>query len=107
VGLERRPLSLMRITEELLESKSSGSGSRKPRLTAVGIRCADHTTLYPQRLELTSPTFGGRSVGTVRLRIKATELSLVFFFFLEFLAQRSISKDLDSSVADFRVESQK
>jgi hypothetical protein len=30
--------------EELLEWKSSGSGSRKPRLTAVGIRCADHMT---------------------------------------------------------------
>jgi hypothetical protein len=44
VGLKRGPLSLMRITEELLEWKSSGSGSRKPRLTAVGIRCADHAT---------------------------------------------------------------
>jgi hypothetical protein len=37
-------LSLVRITEELLEWKSSGSGSRKSWLTAVGIRCADHTT---------------------------------------------------------------
>jgi hypothetical protein len=40
VGLERGPLSLMSITEELLEWKSSGSGSRKP--SAVGIRCTDH-----------------------------------------------------------------
>jgi hypothetical protein len=31
VGLERGPLSLVRIIEELLEWKSSGSGSRKPR----------------------------------------------------------------------------
>jgi hypothetical protein len=30
--------------EELLEWKSSGSSSRKSRLTAVGIRCADHAT---------------------------------------------------------------
>jgi hypothetical protein len=44
VGLERGPLSLVRIKEELLEWKSSGSWSRKLRLTAVGIRCADHAT---------------------------------------------------------------
>jgi hypothetical protein len=31
-------------------------------------------TLYPQKLALTSPTNGGRSVGIVRLRTKATEL---------------------------------
>jgi hypothetical protein len=44
VGLERGPLSLVSVTEELLEWESSGSGSRKPRLVAVGIRCADHVT---------------------------------------------------------------
>jgi hypothetical protein len=44
VDLERDPLSLVSITEELLEWKSSGSGSRKPRLTGVGIRSADHVT---------------------------------------------------------------
>jgi len=31
------------------------------------------TPLYPQKLALTSPTGGGRSVGIVRLRTKATE----------------------------------
>jgi hypothetical protein len=36
MGLERGPLSLMIITEELLEWKSSGAGSRTPRLTAMG-----------------------------------------------------------------------
>jgi hypothetical protein len=43
-------------------------------LTAVGIRCADHvTSLYPQKLALTSPTGGGHSVGIVCSRTKATE----------------------------------
>jgi len=31
------------------------------------------TPLYPQKLALTSPTGGGRSVGMVRSRTKATE----------------------------------
>jgi hypothetical protein len=44
VDLEQGPLSLVSITEEILEWKSRGSESRKPRLTAVGIRCADHAT---------------------------------------------------------------
>ena len=43
----------------------------------MGTRCADHATpLYPQKLALTSPTGGGRSVGIVRSRTKATQLSL-------------------------------
>ena len=58
--------------------KSSGSGPEN-RLTAVGIRCADHVTpLYPQKLALTSPTGGGRSVGIVRSRTKATEFVIQF-----------------------------
>jgi hypothetical protein len=44
LGPERGPLSLVKITEELLEQKSSGSGSRKSILTTVGIRCAHHAT---------------------------------------------------------------
>jgi hypothetical protein len=35
-----------------------------------------HDTLYPQKLALTSPTSGGRSVGIVHSRTKATEFSL-------------------------------
>jgi len=62
----------------LLEKKSSGSRSRKQRLKAVGTRCADHVTpLYPQKLALTSPTGGGRSVGIVRSRTKATEFYIL------------------------------
>jgi hypothetical protein len=43
VGLERGPLSLVRIIEELLEWKSSGSGQEN-RINGRGIRCADHAT---------------------------------------------------------------
>jgi hypothetical protein len=39
------------------------------------VRRTDHVTpLYLQKLVLTSPTTGGRSVGIVRLRTKATGL---------------------------------
>jgi len=62
-----------------LNEKSSGSRSRKQRLTAVGTRCADHVTpFYPQKLALTSPTGGGLSVGIVRVRTKSTEF-LVYY----------------------------
>jgi hypothetical protein len=74
VGLERGPLSLVRTTEELLERtvaapvyKTEINGRRNslrwPR-----------DTLYTLKFALTSPTSGGRSVGIVRWRTKATEL---------------------------------
>jgi hypothetical protein len=44
VGLKWGPLSLVRTTEKLLEWKSSGSGSRISRLTALGIRCSENAT---------------------------------------------------------------
>jgi len=74
-----------------LNEKSSGSRSRKQRLTAVGTRCADHVTpFYPHKLALTSLTGGGRSVGIVRVQTKATE----FFFFILDMFQINNSKIL-------------
>ena len=82
-----------------MKGKSSGSRSRKQILTAVGTRCADHVTpLYPQKLALTSPTGGGRSVDIVRVRTKATEFSLVSEVKSLLLGARSFT-DL---VTDFR-----
>jgi hypothetical protein len=46
----------------------------------VGIRCADHATpSIRKKLALTWATCGGRSVGIVRLRSKATEFLFSFF----------------------------
>jgi hypothetical protein len=76
VGLEPSPLSLVSINEELFEWESSGSGSRKPILMAVGIRCADHATSSIRKSwHKTSPTVGGRSVGIVCLRAKSMQLN--------------------------------
>jgi hypothetical protein len=77
VGLERGPLSLVTTTEELLGSKSSGSG--------LEIREYGHgdplrwpsDSPYLQTFALFSPTSGGRSAGIVRSRTKATEFSIL------------------------------
>jgi hypothetical protein len=71
VGLERGPLSLVRITEN---GKSSGSGSRKPRLTSVRIRCADHATPFIRK---SWHQFRRHTAvaNIVRLRTKAMEFS--------------------------------
>jgi hypothetical protein len=75
VGLERGPLSFVSTIEELLQRKSSSSslecreyGRRDPSRWTRG-------TLYPQKLALTSPTSGVRSVGIVCSQTEAT----VFF----------------------------
>jgi hypothetical protein len=73
VGLERGPVSLVSKIEELLEKNGSGSGLEKPKYgCGVPLR---GDSLYPQKLALTSPTSGGRSVGIVNSRTKATEFS--------------------------------
>jgi hypothetical protein len=53
--------------------------SRMPTIRPLGIRHADNGAHYLQKLALTSPTRGGRSVGIVRSRTQTTEF---FFLFL-------------------------
>jgi hypothetical protein len=71
--------------EELLGRKCSGScvesreyGRRDPSRWPRG-------SLYPQRLALTSPASGGRSVGIVRSRTKATEFSFWYIITIHYL----------------------
>jgi hypothetical protein len=58
-----------------------------PSLESRGCGCRDPSRwprgkFYPQKLALTSPTNGGHSVGTVRLRTQATDPAFLFFKFL-------------------------
>jgi hypothetical protein len=76
--MERGPLSLVSITEELLERQSSGSGLENRDYGHRGSSALTTTPFYPQKLALTSPTTSGRSVGIFRSRTQASEL-LVFF----------------------------
>jgi hypothetical protein len=72
VDLDRGPLSLVSTTEELL--------GRKSRKLEYGRRDPSRwprSSLHPQKLEVTSPTSGGRSVGIGRSRTQATKF-LVF-----------------------------
>jgi hypothetical protein len=73
VGLERGPLRLMNTTEELLGRNSSGSGLENREYGRGDPLRRPRDTFYPQKLALTSPTSGGRSVSIFRLRAKAME----------------------------------
>jgi hypothetical protein len=79
VGLERGPLSLVSTLEELLERKSSGFGLEIREYGRRDLSRWPCGTLYPQKLELTSPTSGGRSVIIVLSRTQATEFFSFYF----------------------------
>jgi hypothetical protein len=66
VGLERDPLSLVSAIEELLGRESSGSGLEIRKYGSRDPSLWTRDTLYPQKLALTSPGRGGRSVKFAR-----------------------------------------
>jgi hypothetical protein len=78
MDLEQGPFSLVTTIQELLERKGSGSGLENREYTSRDPLWWPRDTFYLQELALTSPTRGGSSVGTVRLRTKATEFLLLF-----------------------------
>jgi hypothetical protein len=74
VDLERGPLSLVSTIEELLGRNSSGFCLENREHSRGDPPRWPRDTLYPQTLALTSSKSGGRSVGIVHSRTKATEL---------------------------------
>jgi hypothetical protein len=82
VGLEWGSLSLVSTTEELFGRNSSGSGLENREYGRGEPLCWPRNTLYPQKLALTLPTNGGRSVGIVRLWTEATEFVFVYCIFI-------------------------
>jgi hypothetical protein len=81
VGLERGPPSLVSTIENLFGRKSNGSGL-EIREYGRGDPLHNHATPFiRKKLELTSPTNGGRSVDLVRLRTKAMEFVHLFVLY--------------------------
>jgi hypothetical protein len=80
VDLERGPLSLVSTNEELLGRKSSGFGLESREYGRRDPSRWPHGALYPQKLALTSPPSGSRSMVKLRSRTQARE-----FFYLKAL----------------------
>jgi hypothetical protein len=78
VSLERGLLSLVSTVGELLGWNSSGSGLEIREYGRGDPIRWRSDNLYPQKLVLTSPTIGGRSVGMIRSQTKATEFVCFF-----------------------------
>jgi hypothetical protein len=64
MSLERDSLSLLSKSEELLKKNSNGSGLNSREYGRRDQSRWPRDTLYPQKLELTSPTRGGRTEGS-------------------------------------------
>jgi hypothetical protein len=94
VGLERYPLSLVSTFEELLDRKSSRCGLEHRDYVRRDPPRWPRGTLYPQKLALTSQINGGRSIGIVRSRNKATEFIIYFYYFLVCLLPNPSSRTM-------------
>jgi hypothetical protein len=81
VSLERGPLSLVSTTEELLGKNNRGFSLENWEHGRGDPLRWPRDTLYPQKLTLTSPTCGGRSVGIVRLRTKTTKFAFLILIY--------------------------
>jgi hypothetical protein len=86
MGLERGTLILISTNEELLQRKSSSFGLENRDYGSMDPPRSPRDTFHPKKLALTSPTSGGRSVGIVRSRTKATGLLLVLIMLFVFKA---------------------
>jgi hypothetical protein len=77
MALERGPICFVSTDEEIIERRSSNSGLESRKYGRRDPSRWPRDTVYLQKLALTSPTRGGRSVGIVRSR---TEVNGIFFF---------------------------
>jgi hypothetical protein len=87
VGLERGPFSLVSTIEELPGRKSRGSGLENREYCRRDPSRWPRGTLYLQKLALTWPTSGSRSVVIVCSRSQATKF--VFVYIIVVSNQRS------------------
>jgi hypothetical protein len=102
VGLERGPLSFVSTTEEPLGRKSSGSGLENRKYGRKDQSRWPRGALYQQKLAITLPTSGGRSVGIVRSRTQTMEffygISLTFVLYIEVLLHVSTLLGLHQAI---------
>jgi hypothetical protein len=79
--LERGSLSLVSTNAELLGRKSIDSGLEIREYGRRDPSCCARGALYPQKLALSSPTDGGRSVDIIRSWTRTTESSFYLYVF--------------------------
>jgi hypothetical protein len=88
--LEHGPLSLVSTIEQLLGRNNSGSGLESREFGRRDPLRWPATSFCPQKLSLTLPTSGGRSVGVVRSRTQATEFVFVSFAWYKYFPLTSL-----------------